>query len=66
MTNAFISYSRADRARVEPLVKLVGECVDEVWWDDRFVAGESFTEETERRLNEANYIVVVWTPTSVR
>jgi hypothetical protein len=39
---------------------------DEVWWDDRLVAGESFTEETERRLNEADYVVVVWTPTSAR
>lgn len=66
MTNVFISYSRLDRARIEPIVKLVDECVDEVWWDDRLVAGESFTEETERRLNEADYVVVVWTPTSVR
>lgn len=66
MTNVFVSYSRTDKARVEPLVAFIDEIVGEVWWDDRLVSGESFTEETERRLNEADFVVVVWTPTSAR
>lgn len=66
MTNVFVSYSRSDKARVEPLVAFIDSIVGEVWWDDRLVSGESFTEETERRLNEADFVVVVWTPTSAR
>ncbi len=66
MTNVFVSYSRADKERVEPLVAFIDSVIDEVWWDDRLVSGESFTEETERRLNEADFVVVVWTPTSAR
>lgn len=66
MTNVFVSYSRADKERVEPLVAFIDSVVGEVWWDDRLVAGESFTDEVERRLNEADYVVVVWTPASAR
>jgi hypothetical protein len=66
MTVVFVSYARKDRARIEPLVRYVSGLVDEVWWDDRLVAGESFTEETERRLNEADRVLVVWTANSVR
>lgn len=64
MTNVFVSYSRHDKERVAPLVAFIDSLIGEVWWDDRFVAGESFTEETERRLDEADFVVVVWTPNS--
>jgi hypothetical protein len=66
MTRIFVSYAREDKDRVAKIVAFAGSIVDEVWWDDRLVAGESFTEETERRLNEADFVVVVWTPHSVR
>lgn len=66
MTRIFVSYAREDKDRVARLVAFAATVVDEVWWDDRLVAGESFTEETERRLNEADYVVVVWTPASAR
>jgi TolB-like protein len=66
MTNVFISYSRADKERVERIVAYIDSVVGEVWWDDRLVAGESFTDEVERRLNEADFVVVVWTPASAR
>ncbi|NWG91566.1 MAG: toll/interleukin-1 receptor domain-containing protein [Parvularculaceae bacterium] len=66
MTRIFVSYAREDKDRVAKIVAFAGAIVDEVWWDDRLVAGESFTEETERRLNEADFVVVVWTPNSVR
>lgn len=64
MTNVFVSYSRADKERVEPIVAFIDSVVDEVWWDDRLVAGESFTDEVERRLNEADFVVVVWSAAS--
>jgi len=66
MTNIFVSYAREDKARVAQLVALIDSWNAEVWWDDRLVAGESFTEETERRLREADFVVVVWTPHSAR
>ena len=58
MTNVFISYSRADKERVERIVAYIDSVVGEVWWDDRLVAGESFTDEVEHRLNEADFVVV--------
>lgn len=66
MTRVFVSYARADKERVERIVAFIESVVGEVWWDDRLVAGESFTDEVERRLNEADFIVVVWTPASTR
>jgi TolB-like protein len=66
MTAVFVSYSRADRARIEPLVELIASTGAEVWWDDRLVAGETFSEEIERRLNAADFVVVAWSPQSVR
>ncbi len=66
MTNIFVSYAREDKARVAQLVALIDSWSAEVWWDDRLVAGESFTEETERRLREADFVVVVWSPHSAR
>lgn len=65
MTNVFVSYSRSDRERIEPLIGFIDSVVGEVWWDDRLVAGERFTEEVERRLDEADFVVVVWTSASV-
>lgn len=66
MTSVFVSYSRMDRARIEPLVALIARTGAEVWWDDRLVAGETFSEEIERRLAAADFVVVAWSPTSVR
>jgi TolB-like protein len=66
MTNVFVSYARPDKERVEPIVAFIDSVVGDVWWDDRLIAGEYFTDEVERRLNEADFVVVVWTPTSVR
>lgn len=65
MTKVFVSYSREDKARVAPIVAFLSTVAEEVWWDDRLVAGEDFTKETERHLNEATAVVVVWTASSV-
>lgn len=65
MAKVFVSYSREDKARVAPIVAFLSTIAEEVWWDDRLVAGEDFTRETERHLNEASAVVVVWTAASV-
>ena len=65
MTDIFISYSRADRPRIEKLAAaLVNEGFD-VWWDRHIAAGTHFSKETEAKLNNAKTVIVAWSKASV-
>ena len=60
----FISYAHADRARVEPLVKVLASRFN-VWWDRGIELGEDWRRTLMDHLDSARCVVVVWTATSV-
>jgi len=63
MSGVFLSYSRADRAQAERVLKgLRGLGVD-VWWDED-MPGVDWQEELARQINDLAAVVVLWTPLS--
>jgi TolB-like protein/Flp pilus assembly protein TadD len=65
-TSVFVSYSRADRKRVLPIVKLLEEAGFAVWWDGKLEGGERFAKTTARALDTARAVVVLWSETSIQ
>jgi hypothetical protein len=44
----FLSYSRNDIARIEPLARALEKSGHEVWWDRRLTGGSEFDEVIEK------------------
>ena len=65
MADLFVSYARADRARVAPLVAALEREGWSVWWDPEIAAGQEFDSLIAEQLGKARAAIVVWTPTSV-
>jgi adenylate cyclase len=65
MADVFISYARADKARVSPLVAAIEAKGWSVWWDPDISPGQEFDDQIDAELMSAKAVVVVWTPTSV-
>jgi adenylate cyclase len=65
MADVFISYARADKARVAPLVKAIEARGWSVWWDPEIAPGREFDDEIDTELMSAKAVLVVWTPASV-
>ncbi|TAN08717.1 MAG: TIR domain-containing protein [Rhodanobacteraceae bacterium] len=65
MADVFISYARADKARVAPLVAAIEAKGWSVWWDPAMSPGQEFDDEIDGELQAAKAVLVVWTPTSV-
>ena len=65
MADVFISYARADKARVAPLVAAIEAKGWSVWWDPEISPGKEFDDEIDGELQAAAAVLVVWTPTSV-
>jgi adenylate cyclase len=65
MADVFISYARADKARVAPLVAAIEAKGWTVWWDPEMSPGQEFDDQIDAELMSAKAVVVVWTPTSV-
>lgn len=61
----FVSYSRVDRSRVQPIVDALRAMTYEVWWDTQLSGGASFTAQTEAELEGADIVLVIWTKASV-
>src|SRR5262245_33837284 len=64
MADIFISYAKADRAKVAPLVAALEAEGWSVWWDREIVGGQEFDEMIMRELASARAAIVVWTKTS--
>jgi len=62
----FLSYARADRAKVEPLAAALQDAGIDVWWDDRLEGGQAFANEIETALDRSDVVIVVWSGTSIR
>ena len=65
MADVFISYARADKARVAPLVAAIEARGWSVWWDPEISPGQEFDDQIDEALQAAKAVLVVWTPTSV-
>lgn len=65
MADIFLSYARADRERVGPIVALLESCGWSVWSDARINAGETWDKVIERELAAASCVVVAWSAESV-
>src|SRR5579863_8965222 len=61
----FVSYARADKARVQPIVEALNAQGCEVWWDSHIRGGAVFAREIEAELNAAHAVIVVWSAVSV-
>ena len=66
MASLFLSYSRDDADRVQPLAAALEHHGHEVWWDQHISGGEEFSEEIERALESSDAVIVCWTTKSVR
>ena len=65
MAEIFISYARADQARVARLVAALQANGWSVWWDAEVSPGKEFDDVISAALECAKAVLVVWTPTSV-
>ncbi len=61
----FISYSRADRERVDHIAKALQAEGYEVWWDRDIRAGEEFDHVIDKAIKNSSAIVVVWSDQSI-
>lgn len=61
----FISYARADRARVAPLARALETAGHTVWWDTLIDGGTAFARTIETELDRADAVIVVWTRSSI-
>ncbi len=62
----FISYSKPDVADVIKLAALLEGHGYEVWWDTNLAAGDDFQSEIHQELIEADCVVVLWSPASIK
>jgi len=65
MADVFVSYARADKARVAPLVAAIEARGWKVWWDPEITPGQEFDDQIDAEIDAAKAVLVVWTPTSV-
>jgi TolB-like protein/tetratricopeptide (TPR) repeat protein len=64
-STVFLSYSRTDRPRAVPIIRLIEEAGFAVWWDGLLEGGERFSQTTEDALDRAQAVVVLWSKNSV-
>jgi adenylate cyclase len=65
MADVFVSYARADKARVAPLVAAIEAKGWSVWWDPEISPGQEFDDQIDAEIAAAGAVLVVWTPASV-
>jgi adenylate cyclase len=66
MADIFVSYARADKARVAPLVAALEAQGWVIWWDPEIPPGQEFDALIAAELKQTRAVVVVWTPASVQ
>src|SRR6187431_2746592 len=65
MADVFVSYARADKPLVAPLVAAIEAKGWTVWWDPDMAPGQEFDDQISAELALARAVLVVWTPKSV-
>ncbi len=61
----FVSYARADREKVRPLVDALIVAGYPLWWDALIAGGAAFATTIEGKLAAAEAVIVVWSANSV-
>jgi TolB-like protein/Tfp pilus assembly protein PilF len=61
----FLSYSRDDQKRAQPVISALENAGFKVWWDGLLQGGDSFLPTTEAALEGADAVVVLWSKTSI-
>ncbi len=61
----FVSYARADREKVRPLVDALIVAGYPLWWDALIAGGAAFARTIEGKLAAAEAVIVVWSANSV-
>ncbi len=61
----FLSYARADRARVKPIAQALAAAGHHLWWDALMEGGSAFAQEIETQLAAADVVIVMWSAASV-
>jgi hypothetical protein len=64
--SVFLSYSRDDRARALPIIKVLEAEGFSVWWDGLLEGGTAFALTTETALETSDAVVVLWSARSVQ
>lgn len=65
MAEVFLSYCREDQAVARHFAEGLEREGFSVWWDQELNAGEAFDQVTERALDEARAVMVLWSRKSV-
>ena len=60
MSEVFLSYARDDVATARRVAKALAAGGHQVWWDTDLPAHRAYSEEIERRLEQAKAVVVLW------
>ena len=63
--DVFISYSRADRPLVEPVLARLRDLAISYWIDDQLAPGEPFDRRIDLQVNSCRAHIVAWSPRSV-
>ncbi len=66
MADIFVSYARADKARVAPIVAALEAQGWSVWWDPHITPGQEFDALISDQIKQARAVLVVWTSVSVQ
>lgn len=60
MADVFISYSRLDHERVQPIADRLTTLGFSIWWDKHLRAGQMFVDEIEHQLDNARAVLTAW------
>jgi hypothetical protein len=60
LADVFISYSRLDHERVQPIADRLASLGYTVWWDKHLRGGQAFIDEIDRQLDSAKCVLAVW------
>ena len=63
--SVFLSYSRADRKVARDVIAVLEDAGYKVWWDGLLGGGERFSHTIGAALEDAEAVVVLWSPTSI-
>lgn len=66
MSEVFLSYARADVASARRVAKVLESAGHAVWWDSQLPAHRAYSEEIERRLEQAKAVVVLWSKSAAQ
>ncbi len=66
MSHIFLSYSSKDKSKTKKLATIFEKQGWKVWWDKNIPPGAAFDRAIGKALDQANCIVVLWSPNSVK